>query len=47
MTIEEIIEQREKAANEAIEALVRYINAITIERNYYREKTEELNQSRP
>lgn len=44
MELEEIISQREKAANEAIEALVRYINAITVERNYYRDSVAKLNQ---
>ena len=40
MTIEEIIELRQKTQQEAIEALINVINAITLERNYYRDKWE-------
>ena len=40
MTIEEIIKQRQQAEQEAIQALIKLTNAITIERNYYRDKCE-------
>lgn len=40
MTIQEIVENRQKAEQEAINALIKAINAITDERNYYREQCE-------
>lgn len=40
MTIEEIIKLRQRAEQEAIQALINLANAITAERDYYRDKCE-------
>ncbi|MBR4756455.1 MAG: hypothetical protein IK076_05890 [Bacteroidales bacterium] len=40
MTIEEIIDNRQKAEQEAINALIKAFNAMTDERNYYKEICE-------
>ena len=42
MTIEEIIDNRQKAEQEAINALIKAFNAMTEERNYYKDKVERI-----
>ena len=42
MTLEEIIDNRQKAEQEAINALIKAFNAMTDERNYYKEKVERI-----
>lgn len=42
--LETLIEKTAITAKKAVEALVEYINAITAERNYYRDKCDKLKE---